>query len=893
MDNFKNALIDFYGKNKELSIALAGALVGIIGTWIFNNLGPWIASLIRSVFDLVGKAIGGHFAYAGIKRKYLNWVVLQNQDLNLTGIIATGEKPKLEQVFISLNVVDENKEPTKDNAQDDTQNKAWFRYFAEISGLVWGSFFKIIQSKDKSSSENASTGIFSRKPMWRIYQFFSRTAVLNLFVWLIVIIVLIVLPIYGLFGTPNINNWLAGVGASIWSLLIALFISLFIEVPPVGAYAWALYITIIGIPLSGLVYSVKERVIDNDQSPLAISIGVLVAIIIVIFFVVALKTSSSDKKIIAKEVGQLLDLSDCIAILGKPGSGKSTYAQFIALTFAQDKAGQPKLRKRHIARTRFGCKKWYFPILIPLRKVRGIKDNQTSQNLLLEAFRQNVLPSGVRDNLPIEFLRYMLQKKNCLVIFDGLDEVANDDEFQVVVKEIQGLVSEFSGNKFIVTSRDSGWRGGVGSDFLKTEIRDLDTDQINYFIENWYEAIENNRKHVLSKDEARDEKWFRGNRAVEKADSLKQVLEEVTSIRNLAQNPLLLSMICYIHYSKQLPKERLSLYEDCNKLLLEQWDVEKGYPQDDVPLKLIQKDLIMQEIAYAMHCGKIGSGKEAKSSEIIPLIRQMLERFGMDFSEAEALFHKLISRTGVIVVTEKYKDMYGFSHLTFQEFYTAKYLHTNGMDIFQVIKNIDSQEAKNLTGWWREVILLYNGMMKDTSSMIVDLCNIQKEDFLKKELQIAAQCFAESVEIPNPEVERVLFTKLYSIRSIGNTISKENLSNVSVKKYLLGFATSNKYYEYVLENIIVGIKDGLQATSAEESLIGLIQSADRDIQIAASKALIELWGKYSNELNPRKEVITKILEITDFPVILKTIRVVQITPELIGDKEFVDEYIVN
>ena len=199
----------------------------------------------------------------------------------------------------------------------------------------------------------------------------------------------------------------------------------------------------------------------------------------------------------------------------------------------------------------------------------------------------------------------MLHKKQCLLLLDGLDEVANDNEFQLLIKEIQGLISQFPGNKFVITSRYSGWRGGVGSSFAQTEISDLDEGQITDFIMDWYQAIEVNRQLTIPQNRTKEAENFRINRAREKAFELIQVLQDTKSIMNLAQNPLLLSMICYVNFSKQLPKERLSLYEDCSKLLLEQWDIEKGYPQDDIPLKFSQKELIMQEIAFQLHSGLV------------------------------------------------------------------------------------------------------------------------------------------------------------------------------------------------------------------------------------------------------------------------------------------------
>jgi hypothetical protein len=903
MDGLLNKIVDFYNNNKELSIAVAGALVGIVGTWFFNKLGPWVVSILHFTIDLLGKLIGGHFAYAGIKRKYLNWVVLQNQDLNLTGIIATGEKPKLEQVFISLKVMDDEKDKGKDAIEKDVLTINRYKFIAQLSRFFERRLLTFFfPSNSHLPDEMAETILFVKQPMWKFRRFFNRSTVSAVLISLLVVVIFVALPFYGLFGTSNINSWPAGLGAGIWTfaailaiaLLIAAIKSIKFDLEDISLTLGVLLIAI--LPSLGMAYIFNEKVIGDKQSPQAIYFGaiagLLIAVILVVYLLIELRPIDSDRKLEAREVGNLFDLSDCIAILGKPGSGKSTYTQVIALTFAQDKAGQPKLRKPNVVRGRFGCKKWYLPILIPLRKIQGITNRPTSQNLLLEAFRQNVLPSEVRDVLHIDFLRYMLNKKNCLLIFDGLDEVANDIEFQLVVKEIQGLVSQFHGNKFIVTSRHSGWRGGVGSDFLQTEIKDLDTKQVNNFIENWYDAIENNRKRHLTKDEIPDEKWFRETRATEKTDSLKRVLVEETSIRNLAKNPLLLSMICYIHYNKQLPKERLSLYDDCSRLLLEQWEIEKGFPQDDIPLKLMQKDLIMQEIAYSMHCRKIGFGKEARGSEIIPIIRQILDGFGLEVSDAERLFEKLVSRTGVIVVTEKYKDLYAFSHLTFQEFYTARYLHANGMNIFQVIEDIELKESKSLTGWWREVILLYSSMKKDISSIIVDLCKAQEEDLLKRELQIAGQCFEESVKVPSTEAEEVLFTKLFSIRSLGKALEKEKLSNPNFKKHLLRLATHDKYFVYVLKNIIAGIKNEKETISAEEIFLNLLQSSDRNVQIAASEALVELWEKHFEILTPTKEILHKILEFVDLYAILRIIVVVQKKPQLIDDRKFIDEFVM-
>jgi len=83
---------------------------------------------------------------------------------------------------------------------------------------------------------------------------------------------------------------------------------------------------------------------------------------------------------------------DNIAILGKPGSGKSTLVQFLALTFGQAKAGERRLRRRGVLRRRLETSAWLMPVPIPLRKVAAFvekADPNVVGNLIIEAFRRN------------------------------------------------------------------------------------------------------------------------------------------------------------------------------------------------------------------------------------------------------------------------------------------------------------------------------------------------------------------------------------------------------------------------------------------------------------------------------------------------------------------------
>jgi hypothetical protein len=134
--NIIQQLIELYQKHEKLSLVL----LSLIGGWLLSKVVPGLYSLVVGLLNKLGRILGGRLAYKSIQNKYLNWVVLQNQDLNLTGIIGSGQKPRLEQVFISLKVLDESDDKQKSKDKLKTIN-IWIKF---IGQRIWDDFITII-----------------------------------------------------------------------------------------------------------------------------------------------------------------------------------------------------------------------------------------------------------------------------------------------------------------------------------------------------------------------------------------------------------------------------------------------------------------------------------------------------------------------------------------------------------------------------------------------------------------------------------------------------------------------------------------------------------------------------------------------------------------------------
>ncbi|MEI6332820.1 MAG: NACHT domain-containing protein [Pseudanabaena sp. ELA645] len=265
-----------------------------------------------------------------------------------------------------------------------------------------------------------------------------------------------------------------------------------------------------------------------------------------------------------KAVAAIFD-SNRAVILGDPGSGKSTLLQYLALEWVEGKIQT-------------------LPLLLELREYAIAP----AANFLefLHSGR------GVDWHFDQHQLHEHLQNYPTLIMFDGLDEVFDRSSQSTVIDDIIRFTQQYPKSQIVVTSRIIGYNPEhlQNSGFRHFTIQPLETNEINKFIDRWY---------TLALGEDTDK--------VRLAERLKEAIANSKAIANLADNPLLLTMMAILNRRQELPRDRSELYDQSSRVLLHNWDVDHKRLQ--VPMDAIgrrEKQEMLRLVAYEMQAGTEG-----------------------------------------------------------------------------------------------------------------------------------------------------------------------------------------------------------------------------------------------------------------------------------------------
>ncbi|HVM71579.1 MAG TPA: SUMF1/EgtB/PvdO family nonheme iron enzyme [Anaerolineales bacterium] len=417
---------------------------------------------------------------------------------------------------------------------------------------------------------------------------------------------------------------------------------------------------------------------------------------------------------------ELLNRSPRLVLLGDPGSGKSTFVNFVGLCMAgaalKKEPGiealtaplPPEEGERLQRNEGPQAQRWEHGLLLPVRVVlrdfaaRGLPPagQKATAKHLWDFLATELEACALGDYAP--YLRKELLEQGGLLMLDGLDEVPEADSRR---EQIKAVIDDFASAhpkcRILVTSRTyayqkQDWRL---NNFTEAVLAPFSRGQIHQFIDRWYAHIA-----VLRGINQQD--------AQGRAELLKRAVFASDRLMGLAERPLLLTLMASLHAWRggTLPEKREELYAETVDLLLDWWESPKvvrnarGEIINQQPslaewLKVDRQKVrgLLNELAYKAHEAQPDLAGTADISET-ELVTGLLHLSQNPDVNPARLVEFLTTRAGLLL--PRGVGVYTFPHRTFQEYLAACHLTDHGFP------EDAARLARQDPNRWREVCLL-------------------------------------------------------------------------------------------------------------------------------------------------------------------------------------------
>ncbi|MEI6330618.1 MAG: HEAT repeat domain-containing protein, partial [Pseudanabaena sp. ELA645] len=437
-----------------------------------------------------------------------------------------------------------------------------------------------------------------------------------------------------------------------------------------------------------------------------------------------------DPQELAKEV-----VAKYAVILGDPGSGKSTLLQYLALIWAERPVRDLPL--------------YPLPLLLELRTYA--RDKQARKCKDIVSF---IHGGNITCRLNQQDLHEKLKNGDVIALFDGIDEVFDPALRDEVVTDIHRFTNEYPAVRSIATSRWLGYKAQRLRDagFQHFMLQELNDEQMQDFVVRWHDL---NFAEGADKDRKRER--------------LQKAIRESRSIKELAGNPLLLTMMAILNRNQELPRDRPELYNQASRVLLHQWDVERALVEDRrIDPKTIDyrdKQAMLRKVAYYMQSSAKGlAGNLISAAQLESILTDYLKTIEVEKPREIARIMIGQLRTRNFILCDLGGDSYGFVHRTFLEYFCAwefvwQFKESQTLTIEQLIHDVFGNHWQDES--WHEVLRLISGMIEprfvaeiidflleqevDKSAFLDKTISLDKS--LKKEglsnLLLSTECFVE------------------------------------------------------------------------------------------------------------------------------------------------------
>ena len=348
-------------------------------------------------------------------------------------------------------------------------------------------------------------------------------------------------------------------------------------------------------------------------------------------------------------------------ILGKPGAGKTTFLRYVALQSSNGNFDK-------------------IPIFI------GLKEWADSGLNLMAFIEKQFTICDFPQASP--FVEYILEEGKAVVMFDGLDEVRQeDDKRTLTISDIRDFTNKYLNCKCLITCRIAA-TDYTFEHFEYVELADFTDAQIFSYARKWFEN--DNEKYEAF------------------ADVIKR--PENRGLYEIASVPILLTLLCLsFNASLEFPHRRVEVYEEALDALLKTWDATRNIKRDEIYRDLThtrKRQMLSRLAAITFQENKYFVPQAELANHIVAFLRTLPGTEVTAEIDGDGVLKAIEAHHGVL--SERARRIYSFSHLTFQEYFAARAV-------------VDDPSGRSLRGLlsaetvasdrWREVILMAASLM--------------------------------------------------------------------------------------------------------------------------------------------------------------------------------------
>ena len=425
--------------------------------------------------------------------------------------------------------------------------------------------------------------------------------------------------------------------------------------------------------------------------------------------------------------------NDRLFILGKPGAGKTTLLKYVTLMAAR------------------GGINWV-PVFVSLHDWA-----QSGFSLIRYMEKQFEICEFPDAEIFIE--EVLLKKGRAIILFDGLDEVNEEDaQRQKITRVIEDFSNQYWNNKYLITCRVSATDYSFEK-FSYVEIADFSPQQVEIYARKWF--TNQSQKGDLFLDEL--------------------TKEENHGLRELAQTPILLNLLC-LNFDETLyfPGRLVDLYQEAIDALLKKWDSSRNIKRDEIyrTISVTRKQQLLARIAAEFFDRKEILFAEKDLIKIIDEYLKTLPGFQGDI-DGEAILKAIEAQHGLLV--ERAYRIHSFSHLTFQEYFVARYIIENGSDkiLLRLMGHLSDK-------YWYEVFLMVVSLLPHADNFFEKM-DSTLQDIQGYSLPIRLSRMLREVQSFSP-TQRLIF--LYISLAFKLNIRKEV---VSMQELVNNFSLDGKF----------------------------------------------------------------------------------------------------